>query len=250
MTKKPKKTASASPAIPKELLPRHVAIIMDGNGRWAQKRLLPRNLGHREGMKALKEVVRASSELGIEVLTVYAFSTENWSRPGDEVSFLMNLLVEYIEKELEELHQNGVQVHFIGERDRIPAPCIAAIDRASARTGRNTGMIFNVAVNYGGRQEIVRAVRQIAAEAAGGRLNAEDIDEMEISRRLFTAGLPDPDLLIRTAGEKRVSNYLLWQIAYAEFVVFDKMWPDFTGEDLRAAVGEYLRRERRFGGLK
>lgn len=231
-------------------LPRHIAIIMDGNGRWAQKRHLPRNFGHREGMKTLKEIVKASSEIGIEVLTVYAFSTENWSRPGAEVSFLMNLLVEFIEKELEELYENQVQVCFLGERERIPAPCLEAIDRARVRTAGNQGLIFNVAVNYGARAEIVRAVRQLADDAVAGKLRPEDIGEQDISDSLFTAGLPDPDLLIRTAGEMRVSNYLLWQIAYSEFVVVDKMWPEFKRDDLEAAIAEYMGRDRRFGGLK
>ncbi len=211
---------------------------------------MPRTYGHREGMKALKEVVKASSEMGIEVLTVYAFSTENWTRPQDEVSFLMNLLVEFIEKELEEMHQNQVQVHFIGERSRIPAACLDAIDRAGVKTRDNRGMVFNVAVNYGARQEMLRAVQTIAAEAAAGRILPDEITEDRISAELFTAGLPDPDLLIRTAGEMRVSNYLLWQIAYSEFVVVDKMWPDFGKADLSEAIREYARRDRRFGGLK
>lgn len=236
--------------IPKEMLPRHVAIIMDGNGRWAQKRLLPRTYGHREGMKSLKEIVKAASEMGIEVLTVYAFSTENWSRPQEEVNFLMNLMVEFIERELDELHDNQVRVNFIGERDRIPLACVEAIDRARVKTGDNQGMVFNVAVNYGGRQELVRAFKSIAREVESGQLNAQDIDEKMIDERLFTAGLPDPDLLIRTAGEMRISNYLLWQIAYTEFVVVDKMWPDFGKKDLTAAVTEFIGRDRRFGGLK
>lgn len=236
--------------INKDKLPRHIAIIMDGNGRWAQKRLMPRTFGHRSGMNSLKQVVETCRELGIPCLTVFAFSTENWKRPRDEVNFLMNLLVEYINKEIEELHQNGIRLQVLGDYRSLPERSITAIDFALAKTAGNEGMVFNIALNYGARNEIIRAAQLLAKQVEEGTLAAEDIDEAAFSRALYTSGLPDPDLLIRTAGEMRVSNFLLWQIAYAEFWFTPLLWPDFNKQELLRAIWEYQQRDRRFGGLK
>lgn len=230
-------------------VPRHIAIIMDGNGRWAQRRLLPRTLGHRAGMSALKKVVQTCDELKIPFLTVFAFSTENWKRPEPEVDYLMNLLVEFLHRELEELHKNNVQIHILGDYQVIPQRCQTEISRALDMTGNNTGLRFNIALNYGSRKEIVDAVRMLTSKVQQGQIRSEDIDEQLFSQFLYTSGMPDPDLLIRTAGEKRISNFMLWQIAYAEIVVSDVLWPDFTPDDLRGAIQEYQSRDRRFGGL-
>ncbi len=235
--------------VDRSLLPRHIAIIMDGNGRWAQKRHLPRVMGHRAGMATLKEVVRACSDEGIKVLTVYAFSTENWKRPLDEVDYLMNLLVEYMAKEIEELHQNNVQIRLSGSMEGLPEKCRKAIREALEKTKNNTGLIFNLGMNYGGRAEILSAVQQIAAEVKKGTLTVEDITEDTISGHLYTAGLPDPDLLIRTAGDIRISNFLLWQMAYTEMAFVDVAWPEFTKKHLEQIVQGFVRRDRRYGGL-
>ncbi|MDO4539993.1 MAG: isoprenyl transferase [Syntrophomonadaceae bacterium] len=234
---------------PEAGLPRHIAIIMDGNGRWAKKRRLPRTMGHRAGMNALEEIVRACNDMGVQVLTVYAFSTENWKRPADEVSFLMQLLLEYMKKKLRELHEEKVKIRLLGDSEGIPEPQREAIAEAVALTADNTGLILNIALNYGARREILRACQMVAQRVRAGELKPEDITEADVEAQLFTAGLPDPDLLIRTGGEMRVSNYLLWQIAYAEVVVTDVLWPDFGRPQLLAAVDEYWRRDRRFGGL-
>ncbi len=235
--------------VDRALLPRHIAIIMDGNGRWAQKRHLPRVMGHRAGMATLKEVVRACSDEGIQVLTVYAFSTENWKRPLEEVNYLMNLLIEYMAKEIEELHQNNVQIRLAGSMEGLPEKVQEAIREALAKTKDNTGLIFNLGMNYGGRAEIVAAVQKVAAEVLGGALKVEDITEDTISNALYTAGLPDPDLLIRTAGDIRISNFLLWQLAYTEMAFVDVAWPEFTKKHLEQIVQSYVRRDRRYGGL-
>lgn len=234
---------------PEAALPRHIAIIMDGNGRWAKKRMLPRTMGHRAGMNALEEVVRACNDLGIKVLTIYAFSTENWKRPLEEVSFLMQLLLEYLKKKLYELHEENVQIRLLGDSSGIPERQREAIAQAIALTAHNTGLIFNIAMNYGARLELVKACRQLAELVQSGEMEPRDITEAELAAQLYTAGLPDPDLLIRTGGEMRVSNYLLWQIAYAELLVTDTLWPDFGKTELLAAIAEYQRRDRRFGGL-
>ncbi len=231
-------------------VPRHVAIIMDGNGRWAQKRGLPRTFGHRAGAEALKAIVRTTAELGIGVLTTYAFSTENWKRPAEEVDLLMNLFSDYLDNEIDELNENGIRVRFSGKTDELASGLKAKIDRAEGMTAANAGLVLNIAVNYGGRAEITRAVRLIAAAAAAGGLKPDDISEELIGRHLYTAGLPDPDLLIRPAGDLRISNFLLWQSAYAEFWFTDINWPDFRSEHLIAAVADFQRRDRRFGGLK
>jgi undecaprenyl diphosphate synthase len=236
--------------IDRRALPAHIAIIMDGNGRWARKRGLPRVAGHRAGINAVREVVEASAELGIQVLTLYAFSVENWKRPRTEVSTLMQLLKEYLNKELQNIHKNNIRFRTLGRTDQLDASVQRELDKGIAHTSANTGMIFNVALNYGGRAEIVDAVNQIlrnggpAAAATGG------ITETQFAQHLYTAGLPDPDLLIRTSGELRISNFLLWQIAYAEIWVTDTLWPDFGKQHLYEAIVAFQKRERRYGGLQ
>ncbi|MEN6389721.1 MAG: isoprenyl transferase [Syntrophomonas sp.] len=245
----PKKNDKVSENLKNEKMPRHLAIIMDGNGRWAKKKLMPRTIGHRAGMSSLKEVVKACDEWGIPVLTVFAFSTENWKRPHEEVSFLMRLLVEFLHKELKELHDNNVRINLLGDLEPLPLDCQDLIREAIQLTRNNSGLIFNIALNYGSRLELVQAARHLAELAVEGKLAPEDIDEQAVSDLLFTAGLPDPDLVIRTAGEMRISNFLLWQIAYAEFWVTGCLWPDFNREELMKAIKAYQQRERRFGGL-
>lgn len=227
--------------------PRHVAIIMDGNGRWAAKRHLPRVAGHRQGVETVRVIVRAAGELGIEYLTLYGFSSENWKRPAEEVSDLMGLLRLFIRRDLAELHQNGVQVRVIGDRDHLEADIVALIDEAEVLTRDNHRLKLMIAFNYGGQSEITSAVRRIAREVKAGDLDPEAITLTTVSAHLDTAGVPDPDLIIRTSGEMRLSNFLLWQSAYSELVFSDALWPDFTPESLRAAVDEYGRRNRRFG---
>lgn len=230
-------------------LPRHIAIIMDGNGRWAQKRGLPRSVGHKAGVEALRDIVKACSNLGIEVLTVYAFSTENWSRPKDEVNILMNLLTDYLRRELDELHENGVQIRTIGNMEQLPLEAQKELERSMKKTESNNGLKLNLALNYGGRAEITCAVQQLCERVKKGELAPEDITGEVISDYLFTSGLPDPDLLIRTSGELRVSNFLLWQIAYTEIVVTECLWPDFSPDQLTEALLDFQKRDRRFGGL-
>jgi undecaprenyl diphosphate synthase len=230
--------------------PRHVAIIMDGNGRWAQARGLPRVMGHRAGVQAVRACVRALGDLRIPFATLYSFSSENWKRPASEVSDLMGLLKAYINEDLEELHRNGVRVRIIGSRAGLEPDIVALIDRAEARTADNPNMTLFIAFNYGGQAEIVEAARRLAMDAAAGRIDPQDISIASFARYLETDGAPDPDLVIRTSGEKRLSNFLLWQSAYAELVFVDKYWPDFGKADLIAAIGEYVQRTRRFGGLQ
>ncbi len=230
--------------------PAHVAIIMDGNGRWARGRGLPRSAGHSRGAEALRRAVRAALELGLDCLTVFAFSSENWYRPAREVDGLMGLLRHYLKGEIGELHGNGVHLPFIGARERLPADIVALIDEAEARTHDNGQLTLVVALSYGGRQEFVAAARRLAAAAATGRLDPDKIDEDQVAAALFTAGLPDPDLVIRTSGERRISNFLLWQTAYSELVFLDKFWPDFDKSDLEAAILEYQKRQRRYGALE
>ncbi len=231
-------------------LPRHVAIIMDGNGRWARERGLPRVAGHRAGVEALRGVVRTAGELGVPVLTVYAFSTENWKRPRHEIDALMNLIVEYLRKYLDELCSNQVHIRVLGDLDPLPAPIRRQVDLALERTRDHRRMTLAVAWNYGGRADIVKAVRQLAREVAAGRVDPEAIDEACLGRHLDTAGLPDPDLLIRCSGELRISNFLLWELAYTELWFTPVYWPDFDRVHLAEAILEYQRRRRRFGGLE
>jgi undecaprenyl diphosphate synthase len=227
--------------------PVHVAIIMDGNGRWAAARGLPRSLGHRRGADAVREVVEGCRELGVAYLTLYAFSSENWKRPASEIVDLMDLLRLFIRRELDELTKNGVRVRMIGERERLPADIVALIEDAEARTRDNRALNLVVALNYGSQNEIVSACRRIAEQVAAGRLGVAAIDVALFESHLHTAEIPDPDLLIRTSGEQRLSNFLLWQSAYAELVFMDVLWPDFSRQNLAEAIDEYHRRERRYG---
>ncbi len=229
-------------------MPRHVAIIMDGNGRWAKARGLPRVAGHRQGAEAARKVLRAAGEAGIECLTLYAFSSENWKRSAGEVSDLMGLLRLYIKAELDALHREGVRLVIIGEYRAFPPDLVRMIDKAVERTAANSRITLAIALNYGARAELVNAARRLAARAADGELAAEAIDEAAIDEVLDTAGLPPLDLLIRTSGEHRLSNFLLWQAAYAELLFVDTLWPDFDADQLRRALADYGRRERRFGG--
>ncbi|HHX13589.1 MAG TPA: isoprenyl transferase [Clostridiales bacterium] len=229
-------------------IPRHIAIIMDGNGRWAEKRGLPRIAGHNAGVLAMKEIVKRCSTLNVAHLTVYVFSTENWRRSADEVSGIFDLVVHYVDQELAELHANNVRVSLVGDLTGLPEDAAERIHRSIDTTKDNDGLGFHLAINYGGRAEIVRAVRRLAGQIKAGELIAEAIDEETIADHLYTAGLPDPDLLIRPGGEYRLSNFLLWQSAYSEFVFTDTLWPDFTPEHLEEAIELYQRRARRFGG--
>lgn len=229
--------------------PQHVAIIMDGNGRWAKARGLPRVAGHRRGADAVRRVVRGAGELGIPVLTLFAFSTENWTRPADEVADLMGLLRHYLRSELDELRKNGARLKVIGNRDGLAADIVRDIADAEKETAANARIDVNICINYGSRDEIVRAARSLARRVESGELTADRIDEAGFERELLTAGVPDPDLLIRTSGEQRISNFLLWQCAYAELVFVDTLWPDFGKEHLEQAVAEFRRRERRYGGV-
>jgi len=230
-------------------VPRHVAIIMDGNGRWAADRGLPRWRGHVEGMRAVRRTVEAGLELGIEHLTLYAFSLENWARPAQEVSALMRLLKEFVEREKEELRERGVRTRVFGDRERLPAGARESVDSLESTTAEGDTMCLNVAISYGSRDEIARAARKLAELVAAGQLDPADIDPDLLAEQLYTADWPDPDLLVRTSGEMRISNFLLWQIAYAELYVTPVLWPDFGREGLFAAVLDYQRRERRFGGV-
>ena len=230
-------------------LPAHVAVIMDGNGRWAQSRGLPRVMGHRAGVEALKATLRHCSHWGVKALTAYAFSTENWSRPGDEVNFLMTLFERVLERELQALEKERVRIRFLGDLEPLPSRLQSLIDEATKRTALNDGIHFNVCTNYGGRHELVVAARRLAERAATGELDPSKIDEQTLAGELFTAGEIDPDLLIRTSGEHRISNFLLWQLAYAEIHVTDVLWPDFDREALKSAFLDYQSRTRRFGGL-
>jgi undecaprenyl diphosphate synthase len=222
---------------------------MDGNGRWAKARGLPRVAGHRRGADAVRRVIRGAGELGVPVLTLFAFSTENWGRPADEVSDLMGLLRHYLRHELEELGRNGARLRVIGDRDRLAKDIVKDISDAESRTRTNTRIDVNICINYGSRDEILRATRSLARKVAAGEITAEQIDDSRFERELLTAGVPDPDLLIRTSGEQRISNFLLWQCAYAEFVFVDTLWPDFGKEHLERAIAEFRKRERRYGGV-
>jgi undecaprenyl diphosphate synthase len=230
-------------------VPRHVAIIMDGNGRWAKKRFLPRAAGHRAGVEAVRKVTRAARAMGIEALTLYAFSSENWRRPESEVSDLMGLLRLFIRSDLDELARENVRLRVIGDYRRFAPDLVAMVDDALARTAANTGPILAIALNYGAQAELVAAARALATDAAAGRLAPETIDEAAIEARLDTHDLPPLDLLIRTSGEHRLSNFLLWQAAYAELLFVDTLWPDFDGAALAEAIDSFGRRQRRFGGL-
>jgi len=230
-------------------IPRHIAIIMDGNGRWAKQRGFPRIFGHRNGAGAMRAIVEEAGDLGVEVLTLYSFSLENWRRPREEVEFLMQMAFAYLEGELEHLKREGVRLKVVGRREGLPTDVAGAIDRVEAATADQTRATLCIALNYGSRAEIVDAAKALARDAAAGKIDPDAIDEATFASRLYTNGVPDPDLLIRTAGEMRVSNYLLWQISYAEIFVTDTLWPDFTRGHLHEAVRAYASRERRFGAL-
>jgi undecaprenyl diphosphate synthase len=228
-------------------VPRHVAIIMDGNGRWARERRMPRPFGHRSGMRAVREVVEGAVEVGLDVLSLFAFSQENWQRPTTEIDALMALLQEYIAREADELHERGVRVRALGALDRLTPDAAAAVNHVVTRTAANDRLIFNLFISYGGRAELVRAARMLAEDAAAGRIDPSAIDESTFASRLYTHGCPDPDLLIRTSGEQRISNFLLWQMAYSELFLSRVLWPDLTRGDLYEAIRDYQVRERRFG---
>ncbi|MBW7453772.1 isoprenyl transferase [Paenibacillus sepulcri] len=243
-----------APATPLQTLdtdniPQHIAIIMDGNGRWAKSRGLPRMAGHHSGMKTVKRITMAADRLGVKYLTLYAFSTENWKRPKAEVEFLMKLPQEFLAIELKELMEKNVQVRMMGYKQALPSHTLEAVEEAIRQTADNTGLVLNFALNYGSRKEMIEAVRQIGEDVQAGRLNPEDIEESHMTEHLLSAGVPDPDLLIRTSGELRLSNFMLWQLAYSEMWFTDVYWPEFTDEHFYDAVREYQRRARRYGGV-
>jgi len=227
--------------------PAHVAIIMDGNGRWAKARGLPRTAGHAKGAEAVRRTVEVAGQMGIRYLTLFGFSSENWKRPKDEIGDLMGLMRRYLRSEIAEIHSQGIRLKVIGERGRLDADIVALIEDAEALTAANDHMMLVLAISYGARQELAGVVRQIARSVKSGDIAPEDIDEAAIERSLLTAGIPDPDILIRTSGEQRISNFLLWQLAYTELVFVDRLWPDFGAADLAEAITEFHRRERRYG---
>ena len=228
-------------------LPRHIAIIMDGNGRWAKRRNLPRPMGHREGVKAVRRIVEACRQRGIDALTLFAFSSENWRRPKTEVGLLMDLFVRTLKKEVEQLHRNGVRMRFIGDRGAFEPKLCALMDSAEAQTAENTQLTLTIAVNYGGRWDIAEAARRLASQAVAGEIQVEDIDSELLSRETCMADLPEPDLFIRSGGEQRISNFLLWQLAYTELYFTDRLWPEFDAAALDEALASFAGRQRRFG---
>ena len=230
-------------------IPAHIAIIMDGNGRWAKSRFMPRTYGHKVGVETIRKVVKECSRLGVKYLTLYAFSTENWKRPKEEVSALMGLLVKYLRNELEELH-NNVKILTIGDISKLPQACIEELDHAKEKTKDNTGLVMSLALNYGGRNDLVNAVKNISQEVVDGKISVDDIGDDLISSHLSTKESPDPDLVVRTSGEQRLSNFLLWELAYSEFYFADIHWPDFDEKELQKAIFAYQSRDRRFGGIK
>lgn len=235
--------------IDKNGIPRHIAIIMDGNGRWAREKGLPRILGHREGIERVKEIVESAREFGIDVMTLFAFSSENWNRPKREISMLMRYLSNFLEKEAGDLHRKNVRLMFIGRTDPVPEYVQKKINQAVHKTKDNTGLTLVLALNYGSRQEIVDAVKKFTHDVVRGKIRVDDLSPEVFGTYFYTCGLADPDLLIRTSGEMRISNFLLWQISYSELYFSKKYWPEFKKEDLREAINEYQKRERRFGGI-
>lgn len=231
-------------------VPQHVAIIMDGNGRWAKARGMSRTQGHLEGVKRVEEIIKAARHIGIEFLTIYAFSTENWSRPPDEVSMIMRTFIKVLNQKTKELERNGVRINFIGRRQGVPPQVLKAMDEAALETMGNSGMTLNIAFNYGARSEIIDGIKSMAAQVREGKIKTDDIDENLVSSHLYTKGQPDPDLLIRTSGEERISNFLLWQLSYAELYFTDKCWPEFDEEQFLKALKCYAQRERRWGRVK
>lgn len=237
------------PDAPK-IVPEHVAIIMDGNGRWAERRGLPRSAGHRAGVDRIRDTIEACLEHGVKYLTLYAFSTENWNRPASEVDFLMNLFMEALQKEVPELHQQQIRIRFIGLKDKLAPQLVELMEKSEKLTSANNRLTVNIAINYGGRSEIMAAVKGIARQVREGRLEPDGLQEEVLTARLFTSGQPDPDLLIRPGGEKRISNFLIWQMAYTELYFTDDYWPEFSKKHLLAAFESYSNRERRFGRVK
>ena len=231
------------------VIPQHVALILDGNGRWAKKRGLPRTVGHKQGCVTVEQTVEDAARLGIRYLTVYGFSTENWKRPQAEIDAIMNLLREYLKESLADFEKENIRTRFIGDRHPLAPDIQELMARAEASTAQKTGMTLNIAVNYGGQDEILYAVKRLAGDVLNGRLSLDGIDAAQLEDRLYTAGQPDPDLILRPSGEQRLSNFLIWQSAYAEYVFQDILWPDYTPADLDEALREYARRHRRFGGV-
>ena len=242
-------TPAALADVPRERWPRHLAVIMDGNGRWAQRQGLPRVEGHRRGVNSVRKITEECSRLGVEQLTLYCLSSENWKRPQQEIDFLMHLLEQYMIEERTTIMDNNVRVRMLGRRTNIPDQVLAELDKTVAMSATNDGMWLNLAINYGGRAELVDAVQAIASKVTTGKITASDIDEQTIADHLYTAGTADPDLMIRTAGEMRISNFLLWQISYAEIWVTEKCWPEFDESTLHEAINDFAARNRKFGGL-
>ncbi len=245
-----KENLKLSNEIDKLRVPKHIAIIMDGNGRWAIRKGLPRSFGHNKGVSVLKNIIKVSKNLDCKVLTVYAFSTENWTRPSKEVDFLINLFEKVLKKEISEIHQESIKIKFIGDLSPFPKALKSIISSSEALTENNKNFILNICVNYGGRQEIVQAAKEIAIKSSSGEIKPSDIDEQLFNSELLTHGIKDPELLIRTSGEKRISNFLLWQLAYSEIYITDVMWPDFNEIEFLKAIIDYQSRDRRFGGIQ
>ena len=245
-----KRNSELSKKIDKHKIPKHVAIIMDGNGRWATKRGLPRSYGHNKGVTVLKEIIKVSKNLGCQVLTVYAFSTENWSRPAKEVDFLINLFGKVLRREIDELHEESIKLRFIGDLSPLPETLKIILNHSEALTQNNEGFTLNVCVNYGGRQEIVKAARELAFKSSAGKIKPCEINEELFNSELLTQGIKEPELLIRTSGEKRISNFLLWQLAYSEIYITDVLWPDFNELEFLKAIIDFQSRDRRFGGIE
>jgi len=245
-----KKNNDLSKKIDKQRVPEHVAIIMDGNGRWATKKGLPRSFGHNKGVSALKEILKASKRLGCKIITVYAFSTENWTRPRKEVDFLIKLFSEVLQNEINEIHEESTKIKFIGDLSPFPETLKKIISSSESLTKNNNEFLFNVCVNYGGRQEIVKVAKKLALKSFSGEIKPSEVDEELFNSELLTQGIKDPELLIRTSGEKRLSNFLLWQLAYSEIYISDLLWPDFNEHEFLKAIIDYQSRNRRFGGIE
>ena len=245
-----KKKNDLSERIDKQKVPEHVAIIMDGNGRWATKKGLPRYFGHNKGVNVLKEIIKASKKLGCKVLTVYAFSTENWSRPTKEVDYLLNLFAEVLKNEIEEIHEESIKIKFIGDLKPFPKTLKNIIYHSESLTKKNNSFLLNVCINYGGRQEIVKVAKELAFKSSSGEIKPSEVNEELFNSGLLTHGIKDPELLIRTSGEKRISNFLLWQVAYSEIYISDVLWPDFNEFEFLKAIIDYQSRNRRFGGIE
>ena len=244
------KNDDLSKKIDKQRVPEHIAIIMDGNGRWATKKGLPRSFGHNKGVSVLKDIIKASKKLGCKVLTVYAFSTENWTRPTQEVDFLINLFIEVLRKEIEEIHQESIRIKFIGDLTPFPETLKKVIYNSESLTKNNNDFLLNVCANYGGRQEIVKVAKELALKSSSGQIKPSEVNEELFNSELLTQGIKDPELLIRTSGEKRISNFLLWQLAYSEIYISDVLWPDFNEFEFLKAIIDYQSRDRRFGGIE